>query len=112
MTRPNTIVGAFCLVSLLVPHTARSTDEAVQKPQSDAVVIGTTDDSTSLDPAATYEAHTWEILNAISGGLLMIDPSGQPVPVLAAEAPTSSEDGRRWTVRLRPDLRFASSHLG
>ncbi len=75
---------------------------------AEALVIATTDRGVSLDPATSYDAHSWEVLNAVAGGLLMLDASGEPYPALAAAMPTVSADGIRWTVKLRDGLRFPS----
>jgi peptide/nickel transport system substrate-binding protein len=72
------------------------------------LVIGTTDRITDLDPANSYDFHTWEVQIATMGGLLMNDIAGNPVPVLAAAAPTVSDDALTWTITLREDLKFPS----
>lgn len=72
------------------------------------LVIGTTDRITDLDPANSYDFHTWEVQLATMGGLLMNDVEGVPRPVLADELPRVSDDALTWTVSLREDLKFPS----
>nr|HID13556.1 transporter substrate-binding domain-containing protein [Anaerolineae bacterium] len=76
----------------------------VEKPP---IIIGTTDSVTDLDPAETYDFHTWEIFYNVAGGLLTYIPgTTELTPQLAAEWPTVSEDGKEWTFKLRPGMKF------
>ncbi len=71
------------------------------------LTIGTTDKISQLDPAASYDFHTWEVHNATMSGLLSYSFDGQVVPALAEALPVLDEDGRTWTITLRRGLRFA-----
>ncbi|MFQ5813424.1 MAG: ABC transporter substrate-binding protein, partial [Anaerolineae bacterium] len=74
---------------------------------AEPLVIGTTDSVTDLDPAETYDFHTWEIFYNVAGGLLTYIPgTTELTPQLAAEMPTASEDGKEWTFKLRPGMKF------
>ncbi|MGJ3508315.1 ABC transporter substrate-binding protein [Enemella sp. A6] len=57
----------------------------------------------TLDSAASLSAY--EYLGALYNRLVRLDESGQPVPDLAADWEVSS-DARRWTFRMRDDVRF------
>jgi peptide/nickel transport system substrate-binding protein len=72
------------------------------------IVIGTTDRITDLDPANSYDFHTWEVQFATTAGLLANDVEGNPQPALADAMPTVSADALTWTVTLRQDLKFPS----
>ena len=71
------------------------------------LIIGTTDKATTLDPAQTYDFHTWEIFYNTAEGLLTYKPGTTELkPGLAKEWPKVSEDGKEWTFKLRPGLKF------
>jgi len=71
------------------------------------LIIGTTDSVTDLDPAETYDFHTWEIFYNVAGGLLTYIPGTTELrPQLAADFPTVSDDGLEWTFKLRPGMKF------
>lgn len=71
------------------------------------LVIGTTDDISSLDPAEAYSFHDWEILRNVSEGLLAYIPgSTECEPRLATDFPVRSEDGMNYTFTLRDDAMF------
>ncbi len=71
------------------------------------LVIGTTDDISSLDPAEAYSFHDWEILRNVSEGLLAYIPGSTDCePRLALDFPVRSEDGLTYTFTLRDDAMF------
>jgi len=71
------------------------------------LIIGTTDKVTDLDPAETYDFHTWEIFYNVAEGLLTYIPGTTELrPGLAEAWPEVSEDGKEWTFKLRPGLKF------
>ncbi|SDC28801.1 peptide/nickel transport system substrate-binding protein [Actinokineospora iranica] len=67
-------------------------------------MIGVADEPESLDPLRGYAP-----LGAakVFDGLVEHDPVRALRPVLAAELPGPSSDGRSWTVRLRDDVSFS-----
>jgi len=80
---------------------------AVAEEEVEPLIIGTTDKVTDLDPAETYDFHTWEIFYNVAEGLLTYIPGTTELrPGLAAEWPEVSEDGKEWTFKLRPGLKF------
>lgn len=73
----------------------------------DTVVFGLTSEPSNLNPIfLDINAGNWKMFN----GLIKFDGQLRPVPDLARELPTVSEDGRTVTVFLRPDIRFHDGH--
>jgi ABC-type transport system substrate-binding protein len=86
-----------------VEYVPAGAEPAAEEP----LIIGTTDSVTDLDPAETYDFHTWELFYNMAGTLVSYVPgTTQLQPELAAEMPTVSDDGLEWTVKLRPDMVF------
>jgi len=76
-------------------------------PAVEPLIIGTTDSVTDLDPAQTYDFHTWEIFYNVAEGLLTYIPGTTELkPGLAESMPEVSADGLTWTFKLRPGLKF------
>ena len=76
-------------------------------PPPEPLIIGTTDSVTDLDPAETYDFHTWEIFYNVAEGLLTYIPGSTELkPGLAEAMPEASEDGLEWTFKLRPGMVF------
>ena len=79
----------------------------VSAPRDQTIIIGTTDSVTDLDPAETYDFHTWELFYNMAGGLLTYIPgTTKLMPQLAEDLPTVSDDGLEWTFKLRPGMVF------
>lgn len=64
------------------------------------------EDLNTLDPARISARAPWWVGGQIYIGLVGLDSSLAPVPMLARSW-TASEDGRTWTFNLRSDVRFA-----
>ena len=69
-----------------------------------------------LDPALSYDPWTWSILAMTTDGLVGFRRVGgiegvQPVPDLAVALPTPTDDGRRYTFRLRPGVQYSTGKL-
>lgn len=62
---------------------------------------------TEIDPYRAQEMEGLAVTKALYEGLLVLDPSGQPIGGAATDW-NSSGDARRWTFRLRPDGRFST----
>lgn len=106
--------GIVVLVAgALVSCNQREVEQSPQEPTQSAreeglVIIGTTDKASDLDPANSYDFHTWELHWNTMSGLLGYDSDGSIVPVLAATLPMVSEDSLSWTVTLTPGQKFQS----
>ena len=66
-----------------------------------------------VDPALAYSAPSWEIEYATCSMLVNYPDAPAPrgarlVPEAAASMPTISRNGRVYTFRIRPNLRFSS----
>lgn len=72
------------------------------------------DVSAELDPQKEYFRPTWELFRCcllrtlMSYGSESLGPAGvEPLPDLAASAPTVSEDGMTWTFQLKSGIRYS-----
>jgi len=78
-----------------------------QNAAQQSLIIGTTEDITSLDPAEAYSFHDWEILYNVGSGLLTYVPgTTELAPGLAITMPEVSPDGLVYTFTLRSGLQF------
>jgi len=107
MTRSKAILAlasAFLLVGMLAAQCPPTGGPAAPTGQ---LIIGTTDKVTVLDPADSYDFHTWEIHHN-SGDTLLIYKAGTTdlEPGLAEAMPSISSDGLEYTFKLRPNLKF------
>jgi peptide/nickel transport system substrate-binding protein len=74
---------------------------------ADTLIIGTTDKVTVLDPADSYDFHTWEVHHNTMDTLLHYIPGTTTLePGLAAEMPAVSEDGLEYTLKLLEGVSF------
>lgn len=74
---------------------------------AEPLIIGTTDSVTQLDPAQTYDFHTWEIFHNTADTLLTyVAGTTDLQPGLAEDMPEVSEDGLEYTFKLREGLKF------
>ena len=62
---------------------------------------------TAIDPYRVQEMEGMSVTKALYEGLLVLDAGGQVVGGTAARW-ASTDDGRRWTFRLRPDSLFST----
>jgi len=76
-------------------------------PEVEPLIIGTTDSVTDLDPAQSYDFHTWEIHHNTMDTLLTYIPGSTDLqPALAEDFPEISDDGLEYTFKLRQGLKF------
>lgn len=72
------------------------------------VVVGTTTQLGSLDPASANETFVWEFLLNLNGALYRFNNDTLNYePWLAAAEPEISDQGKVWRVKLRQGLKFA-----
>lgn len=62
----------------------------------------------SLDPAIAYDTVSWPLVRLLYEGLLDYGKGTDLVPCLAEKLPEVSEDGRTYSFRLRPGVRFSN----
>ncbi|MEJ2024096.1 MAG: ABC transporter substrate-binding protein, partial [Deltaproteobacteria bacterium] len=70
------------------------------------LVYGTTEKVTDMDPASSYDFHTWEIFYNIYQGLLRYPPGKTNLVPGLAKSYTISTDGKEYTFQLRKGLKF------
>ncbi len=71
--------------------------------KNDTIIIGTTDQIDSLDPADAYATSDWELLNNTGVSLLTYAPGTTTLQAGAAEYPPQvSSDGKSYTFKLKP----------
>lgn len=100
------VVGVGCSDSVTKPDGAvRPRDGAVATSQ---VIVGTTTQLGSLDPATANETVVWEFLLNLNGALYRFNNDTLDYePWLAAANPEISDQGKVWRVKLRQGLKFA-----
>lgn len=77
----------------------------------DAIMIGTTDKITSLDPAGSYDNGSYAVQIQVFPFLYAQDyNSSELSPDIAADEGTWSEDGKQFTVKIKPDLKWANGN--
>jgi ABC-type transport system substrate-binding protein len=62
-----------------------------------------------LDPALGYDVTSWPAERLIFEGLVDYDSGSNIVPLLAAELPTISDDGKTYTFKLHDNVSFVKS---
>ena len=96
--------------------TSAPTEPATPKPTVDPnavvpggkLVIGIAREPDVISPIMANETLEQVISWFFVEGLVQIDSNGNPVPVLAEELPTLSEDGLSLTYTLKPGVRFSN----
>lgn len=99
------IIGALLAVSLCCAS------GRAQTPPKETLTFGFVDDVASLDPAKSYEATAFGILNYLYEPLVAFEGEDftAPVPKLA-ESWEVGADGKTWTFHLRQGVSFASGN--
>jgi peptide/nickel transport system substrate-binding protein len=73
------------------------------------ITYGTTDKVVTLDPAGSYDAGSFMVMNQIYPFLLNAKPgTADATPDIAESAEFTSPT--EYTVKLKPDLKFANGH--
>jgi peptide/nickel transport system substrate-binding protein len=104
------LVGTPTVLLLVALCTALASPRGVVEAQGSpplTLVIGTTDEVTSLDPADASALGSWEIFYNVASGLLSFVPGTSDLaPGLATAMPEVSPDGLVYTFTLRTGLKF------
>lgn len=98
----------FCLAALSVFLIAGSASAATPK---DVLVVGVASDPSMLDPAETMDNYDWRQTYSVYDRLVkykVVDGLGSTeVEPMAAESWSASDDGKIWTFKIRPNIKFA-----
>src|SRR6185312_75487 len=78
-------------------------------PTGGTLSIGANGEIQWLDPALGYDTVSWPAERLMFESLLDYDASANLVPLLAAEMPTVSADGTKYTFKLHDDVNFVKS---
>ena len=106
MTRSKAIL-ALASLFLVVGMLAAQCPPGGPAAPTGQLIIGTTDKITVLDPADSYDFHTWEIHHNTADPLLVYKAGTTDLmPGLAEGMPSVSGDGLEYTFKLRPNLKF------
>src|SRR5699024_2473984 len=119
--RARVLAPAFALMTGLALTACASTGEdsssdnaggdSGANSSSDAIVVGTTDKITRLDPAASYDNGTSQVARQVYGYLMESEPGSEdptPVPSLAESGEFTSPS--EFTVKLKEGLTFANGN--
>jgi peptide/nickel transport system substrate-binding protein len=85
---------------------AEAPPEEVAPEEVEPLIIGTTDSVTDLDPANSYDFHTWEIHHNTMDTLLHYIPGTTELEPGLAESYEVSDDGLVYTFKLKEGLTF------
>lgn len=75
------------------------------------LVIARANDAIGLDPATATETEAFKVTVNLFETLVSMDETSGEIQPLLAESWQSSEDGLRWTFRIREDVRFHDGTL-
>lgn len=96
-------LGVGCALALPAAH--------AETPQDTLIEARHLDDMISLDPAEMYELSTYEVNGNVYEALVAINPHNTgEILHKAAESWTVSDDGKTFTFKLRPNMKFQSGN--
>ncbi|MEE1296613.1 MAG: ABC transporter substrate-binding protein [Bifidobacterium sp.] len=86
-------------------------DDASSAEAANAIMIGTTDKLTSLDPAGSYDNGSYAVQIQVFPFLYAQDyDTSELSPDIAADDGTWSSDGKQFTVKIKSGLKWANGH--
>jgi peptide/nickel transport system substrate-binding protein len=95
--------AGVCLAALAAGAQAQSVDDPKQ---GGSMVVTYKDDVSTLDPAIGYDWQNWSMIKSLFDGLMDYEPGTTTLTPDLAESYEISEDGRTFTFRLRPGVKF------
>lgn len=99
-------LAAMLATTSLVPALAV---QAADKPvDGGKIVVTYKDDIATLDPAIGYDWQNWSMINAMFSRLVDYTPGTTELKPSLAESYTVSEDGKTYTFKLRPGVKFTN----
>jgi len=100
------LISACSPSSLNLPEEANTAEqEDLGSPQSGGTINLATTSTLNLNPLLANDDETMAILSLIFEGLVKIDEQGMAQPALA-ESWQISDDGKTYTINLRPDVKW------
>lgn len=104
------LAALLALVLAAVP-VAGCGSEAGDAGTGDAIVMGMTDEVTSIDPAAGYDVGSWLVFNNVFQSLLSFPKGGtEPKPEAARDCSFEDGAGRVYTCTLQDGLTFSNGN--
>ncbi|MBW2701747.1 MAG: ABC transporter substrate-binding protein [Deltaproteobacteria bacterium] len=97
---------AAILLLLVLVFVVQAVDAAGIKSYGGTLHLSAGGDLSSTDPAKVDSIAAWELGRQVHETLFRMTPEGLIMPSLAHELPAVSDDGKLWTIKLRPGLRF------
>ncbi len=82
--------------------TTEPVEEPTAEPADKTVIIGTTDEISSLDFSDAYAVHDWELMRNVNTGLTEYIPGTATIDAGLASSWEASEGGLVWTFTLEP----------
>jgi ABC-type transport system substrate-binding protein len=73
-----------------------------------SMVVTFKDDISTLDPAIGYDWQNWSIIKSLFDGLMDYEPGTTKLVPHLAQSYTVSADGKTYTFKLRPGIRFTN----
>src|SRR5689334_10001151 len=95
------VVAAALLWAADIPPAAAETPKA-----GGSIVTTFKDDLPTLDPAVGYDWQNWTVIKSLFDGLMDYKPGTTELVPDLAESFTISDDGKTYTFKLRPGLKF------
>ncbi|MDY3126560.1 MAG: ABC transporter substrate-binding protein [Corynebacterium sp.] len=106
-----TLTTGLALTACATTNDSSTSGSSAGEAAGDAIVIGTTDKITRLDPAASYDNGTSQVARQVYGYLMESEPGAEdptPQPSLAESGEFTAP--KQFTVKLREGLTFANGN--
>jgi ABC-type transport system substrate-binding protein len=97
------LAAGACLAALAAAAEAQPVGDAKQ---GGSMIVTYKDDVSTLDPAIGYDWQNWSMIKSLFDGLMDYEPGTTTLTPDLAESYTISEDGKVFTFKLRPGVKF------